>query len=193
MKTIHRFKSAFTTTAFTSLVVILAFIVFGIFITIGGPQSVSFFLMMPFISGYLHAGIDHFAFNMLIIFLCMLSESNRDLDFKKIYWVTLFISLLYLPVALLGLTAPAIGISGTCYFMLTRYFLRWRRKHWGVFLLLFLLLCERLGSTPDQNIAYWVHYIGVMLAIFTHYHQHAETILFSKKNYQLLLLKMPKH
>jgi hypothetical protein len=193
MKTIHRFKSAFATAAFTSLLVIISFIVFGLFIALFGSQSVNFWLMVPFISGYLHTGIDHFAFNMLVVFLCMLSETNRDMDYKKIYWVTLFISILYLPIALLGITAPAIGISGTCYFMMTRYFLRWRRKHWGTFLLLFLLICERLSTTTDQAIAYWVHYIGVILGVFTYYYQNIEAILFSRQNYQLLLLKIPKH
>jgi len=189
MKTINSIKSSLVTTAITSGIVLIAFIVFGILIAVFGPSSSSLWLMLPFISGYLHAGVDHFAFNMLVIFLCMLSESNRDLDFKKIYWVTLFISLVYLPVEMFGWTAPAIGISGTCYFMLTRYFLRWRRKHWGAFLLLFLLLCERLSPTDDQAIAYWVHYIGVILGIFTYYRKDAEALLFSSNNYRLLLLR----
>jgi hypothetical protein len=70
---------------------------------------------------------------------------------------------LYLPVALFGITDPAVGISGTVYFLMTRYFLSMDNKRLGGLLLSGIILLELMSNTPESRIAYGVHYLGVLM------------------------------
>ena len=123
-------------------------------------------LMNPFLKGYLHVGFEHAVTNLIMLFAVLLAPVNREYDFKKIYWITLIISLLYLPTELSGISQTALGISGTCYFLLSRYFFSWKeRSLLGVFIIGTIALLELgAGINPDSsNSAHWVHLLGIAL------------------------------
>jgi hypothetical protein len=123
-------------------------------------------LMNPFVKGYLHVGFEHALTNFIMLFVVLLAPVNREYDFRKIYWITLIIFLLYLPTELLGISQTALGLSGTCYFLLSRYFFSWReRSLLGVFIIGTIALLELgAGINPgSSNSAHWVHLLGIAL------------------------------
>ena len=132
-------------------------------------------LMNPLTKGYLHLSMSHFLTNLLIIFLALLSPVNSSYGFKKIYRVTFIISLIYLPVELLGLSQTAIGLSGTGYFLISRYFFSWREKsQLGVFIISILALLELGASvnTSADKTAHFVHIIGIALGYISLRYAH---------------------
>jgi hypothetical protein len=164
----QKLKASFITVIFTLVIVVASFIVFGILGAITGESQMNHLMLIPFISGYLHGGLEHILWNMIILFLCMLSAVNSNFDYKNIYWIAFFISLIYLPISILGITKPAIGISGVCYFLLTRSLLSWKRKDIGILLLISILVIELSSYTDINNqTAYGVHYIGVCLGFIS--------------------------
>ena len=165
---LQKIKSSLITVSFTLVIVLASFIVFGILGGITGESQMNHLMLIPFISGYLHGGIEHIFWNMIILFLCLISAVNSNFDYKNIYWIAFFISLIYLPISFLGITKPAIGISGVCYFLLTRSLLSWKRKDIGILLLISILVIELSSSTDINNqTAYGVHYIGVCLGFIS--------------------------
>lgn len=152
-----------------TLACLASFVIFGLGLGILGEDSANFIMMNPFISGFLHGGVEHFLFNIIFIFLLLLPLVNSSFDFKKIFWLTFFISLVYLPVSVLGITSPAIGISGTCAFLASRYFLTWgKNKYLGIGILGFLIFCEIFSmSDPNNHTAHGVHFIGYLLGFIS--------------------------
>jgi len=73
----------------------------------------------PFINGFIHGGWSHLIWNLSLIFIFLVPAINQHYTFTKVYFITLFISLIYFPISILT-TLPAVGISGTMYFMMTR-------------------------------------------------------------------------
>lgn len=136
-------------------------------------------VMNPFIKGYLHLGIEHFSTNFFILFLVLLSPVNQSYDFRKIYKITLIISLIYLPLEILGLSETALGLSGTCYFLLSRYFFSWKeRSRLGVFIISILALLE-LGASVNTSIdktAHLVHVIGIILGYISLRSAHKKSL-----------------
>jgi hypothetical protein len=134
-----------------------------VMVLFGGGKII---LMNPFVKGYLHVGFEHALTNFIMLFALLLAPINREYDFKKIYWVTLIISLLYLPTELLGVSQTALGLSGTCYFLLSRYFFSWKeRSLLGAFIIGTIALLELgAGINPgSSNSAHWVHLLGIAL------------------------------
>lgn len=130
-----------------------------------GDDAGNLSMSNPFISGFLHSTINHFITNMVILFLLLLPEVNRDYDFHKILWVTTILSFLYLPITILGITQPAIGISGTWFFLSSRYFLTWKRNPTiGKTIFWILLTAEIFGLTlPSDGVAHFMHILGSVL------------------------------
>jgi membrane associated rhomboid family serine protease len=141
-------------------------------VALGGGNLI---LMNPLIKGYLHLSFEHFFTNMLMLFLALLSPINSSYDFRKIYLITLIISLIYLPAEILGLSQTALGLSGTCYFLLSRYFFSWKvRSRLGVFIICILALLE-LGASANTSIdktAHLVHVIGIALGYLSLKYAH---------------------
>jgi hypothetical protein len=133
----------------------------------------------PFIKGYLHLSLEHFATNIIILFLTLLSPVNRSYDFKRIYIVTVMISIIYLPFEILGLSQTALGLSGTCYFLLSRYFFSWKeRSRLGVFIITILALLE-LGAAiniPTDKTAHFVHVLGIALGYLSIRYAHKKSL-----------------
>ena len=158
-------KFSLKITGQVTLACLAAFLIFGMQIAIVGSGKEKILMMNPLISGFLHAGVTHFLLNIVLIFLAMLAPINRSYDIKKIFWITTILSVLYLPIPLSGSTLPAIGISGTCYFLLSRYFFTWKNKHKiGVAIILLLAFAE-LVAIPhlEDNTAHGVHLMGIVL------------------------------
>ena len=136
-------------------------------VLIFGINSSNFIMMNPFLSGYLHLSIEHFLLNMGILLLALLPEVNRYYSPLKIFYITTIISLLYLPIEALGFTEVAIGISGTCYFLISRYLLSLDNKARLGMLGIVLLACIEtwgLSGSPD-GAAHGVHLIGIFLGL----------------------------
>ena len=161
------------------LLCVISFIILGIKIAIFGEGSSSILMMEPFTSGFLHVSFSHFGYNMIMLFLVLLSPFNSTYDITKIFWITFLLSVLYLPVSILGITPPAVGISGTCYFLLARYLFSWEKnKKLGQGIMIFLVFCEivTLGDLEDK-IAHGVHILGAILGYLS----------LKTKNMQMLL------
>ena len=189
---LQKIKSSLITVSFTLVIVIVSFVVFAILGAITGESQMNNLMLIPFISGYLHNGMQHILWNMIMLFICLLSAVNLNFDYKKIYWIAFFISLMYLPISFLGITKPAIGISGVCYFLLTRSLLSWKRKNIGVILLISFIVMEILSTNHvNDQIAHGVHYIVVCLGIITAQNP-AITEKISNQNYIFSILGFSK-
>ncbi len=159
----ERIKFSAKVTGITILFCIAALFVMGIGIAITGKGTETMNMMNPLISGYLHNGLPHFLLNMVLIFLALLAPINSSYDQYKIFWVTTIISFIYFPVELLGITLPAVGISGTCYYLLARYFFTWEnKKNLGKAIILILAAAELFAIAENDGAAHGVHLIGIL-------------------------------
>jgi membrane associated rhomboid family serine protease len=73
----------------------------------------------PIINGFIHAGPSHLFMNLGLIFVFLIPQINQQYNFTQLFLITLLISLAYFPISLAAGT-PAVGISGTIYFMMAR-------------------------------------------------------------------------
>lgn len=141
--------------------------------------NVPYILMNPFLKGYLHLSISHFSLNVLMLFVTLLAGVNRSYGFKNIYIITLLIFLIHLPLEMTGISQTALGLSGTCYFLLSRYFFSWKeRSLLGVFIIGILALLE-LGASinmRDEGTAHSVHIIGIVLGYLSIRYQHKKSL-----------------
>ena len=164
----ERLKFSAKVTGITILFCIASFILMGIGIAILGTGSEQINMMNPVISGYLHNGVGHFVLNVVLIFLALLAPVNQSYNHYKIFWVTTIISFVYLPVEILGITLPAVGISGTCYYLLARYFFTWeKRKNLGLAIILILGAAELFSIANQDGTAHGVHLIGIVFGYFS--------------------------
>ncbi len=146
---------------------ILLYIIIDIFM---GDTYSYYFSINPLISGLLHSNLEHLLNNLFIIFLCLNVKINRFYTFEKIFWVTSLISILHLPVILINNEFTAIGISGTCYFLLARLISSIRRFKWlGYVLVSIILSIEFIGIFQDDTISHSMHIIGLILGIISLY------------------------
>ncbi len=162
-------KFAFKTTGLTMLACGAATILTFIQLMIVGEDNSNFLMLNPILGGYLHLSVPHFASNMFLLFLALCSDINQKYTPKKIFYITLIIELIYLPFELLEISQIAIGISGTCYFLISRFFFSWREKAWlGASIAVVLALIEFSGffSAPGDA-AHGVHLLGILLGFLS--------------------------
>jgi membrane associated rhomboid family serine protease len=127
-------------------------------------------MLNPIFSGLLHASFPHFFTNIFFIFIFLLPDVNRDYDFKKIYWITFLLSIFYLPISVLEITLPAIGISGTWFFLMGRFFFSWKNKYnWGLWIAGFIVMAELSAqiNNPEDKIAHIAHLMGMAFGYFS--------------------------
>jgi len=157
-------KSA-KTTGIVTLFCIASFVVFGLQIAIFGESFSNLLMMNPIISGFLHVGLSHFGCNIIVLFLILLAPINSSYDIKKIFWVTFVISILYLPFPIMGITPAAVGISGTCMFLMTRYFFTWKKYPKIGMAIILLIGISELANILDvsDGTAHGVHVLGIIL------------------------------
>lgn len=167
---IDRIKFSSITTlqvALMCIASILLYIIIDLFM--GGTYSY-YFSINPLISGLLHSNLAHLLSNLLIIFLCLNVKINRFYTFEKIFWITSLISILHLPVIIIDNEFTAIGISGTCYFLLARSICSIRRFKWiGYVLVSIISFAEFIGIFQDDTISHSMHIIGLIFGIISLY------------------------
>ena len=138
-------------------------------VVIFGSNSSNLIMMNPLLSGYLHLSMSHFLLNMGILLVALLPNINKNYSPLKIFYITTIISLLYLPIEALGLTQVAIGISGTCYFLISRCLLGLKERRalgvLGIGLLAFIEIGGFFGS--PSGAAHGVHLIGMALGFIS--------------------------
>jgi hypothetical protein len=145
-----------------------AFFVFAIFLAIFGEGSQRIVFLNPLINGFIHSGFEHIIYNLLLVFLFLMADINRPYDVSKIFWVTFLLSCTYLPIALLHITEPAIGVSGTCYFLMSRFFFsREKYKVFNYIIFGILVTAEISAIANNDGIAHGVHLIGAALGIIS--------------------------
>lgn len=154
---------------------VISFVLLGITIAIFGESGEFLVVPNPFTSGFVHSGFGHLSYNLLLIFIFTLFQINSGYDIKKLYWITFIISCLYLPISLLGITTHAIGVSGTCYFLVTRAIFGSRdyKIFRAIFMCIFglIILGEfiNMSSSTSDGIAHGVHFIGAILGLISLY------------------------
>lgn len=131
-----------------------------------GEASDSIMNYNPIINGFIHGDPSHLATNLGLIFLFLIPEINQRFNFPKIFLITLIISVIYLPISFL-FGIPAVGISGTLYFMLSRACLNKR----NIFLYIFFVIMIspeiiNILNTSD-GAAHIVHIIGSVLGFIS--------------------------
>ena len=156
---------ALKTTGLVTLACLAAFIIHGLQMLVLGDNAGNLSMSNPFISGFLHSNLNHFFTNIIILFLLLLPGINRDFDFNKILWVTTILSFLYLPITILGITQPAIGISGTWFFLSSRWFLSWNKNPTIGKTIFWILLAAESYSLllPSDGVAHIMHIFGSIL------------------------------
>lgn len=132
----------------------------------------------PLINGFVHQNATHFTYNLLLLFIAILHRINSRYNLKHLLLLTALISSLYFPFVILGFSANAIGLSGTCSFFLSRTMLSS-----GSFLrliLFFLFISELLQLGSSDNSAHGIHLIGLVLGWLSLRHEKPiNNILFS--------------
>jgi hypothetical protein len=164
-------KFAAKTTTITLLACGASTVITFIQLVIFGTENSNLLMMNPLTSGYLHLGMAHLFSNAVILFLSLCSDVNREYNALKIFYITVLIELVYLPAEIAGVSEIAIGISGTGYFLLSRYLFSWKEKsHIGIGIALLLALIEFNGlfsKSVTEDSAHWVHLLGIAFGYFS--------------------------
>ena len=145
---------------------ISAFIISVIAKLVFGDLSDNIMNYNPFINGFIHAGWSHLIQNLSLIFIFIFPSINQHFTFYKVYFITLIISLIYFPISLL-LALPAVGISGTIYFMMTRVCLN--KKNFFLYIFFAIMFGYEIANfkvLSDQT-AHIVHIIGSVLGFIS--------------------------
>ena len=120
----------------------------------------------PFVNGFIHGDLTHLGMNLLLMFAFLIPDINQKYSFRNLFFITLIISLIYFPVSL-AVGIPAVGISGTLYFMLSRACLNKK----NIFLYIFfaiMIVPEVIGfSNFSDGTAHMVHVIGAALGFIS--------------------------
>lgn len=128
-----------------------------------GPASDDLMNYNPIFNGFIHGDASHLCVNLGLMFLTLIPNVNQGYLFPKIVYITILISFLYVPFSII-IGLPAVGISGTLYFFMTRVCLSQRRIE--LFILFAILLVPELidlNNTHDGT-AHIVHVLGSLLA-----------------------------
>jgi membrane associated rhomboid family serine protease len=158
------------TTGIISLICIATSLLYWttIALNLGGLSYILFY--NPFVSAFVHADFTHLAYNMWLLFLCLIPVIHQEFEPKKIIVVASILSCLFFPLIIFQLSLPVIGLSMFAYFLIARIVLS-RKKYW-VYLALFLtlLIGEMTLIQSDDGTAHLAHFFGaIMGAISTRY------------------------
>jgi hypothetical protein len=168
----NRFRSSLKITAGVLVLSIIAFIISAILILVGGESSSGFIMYNPFVNGFMHSSFGHLGSNMLNVFLLCLADINAIYTLKRFYWTAVILSAVYLPLALLGIASPVVGISGVVYFLASRFFITnsataaWIR--WVGYILYGLVILGEISMLGNSdNVAHLFHLFGAALGAVT--------------------------
>jgi hypothetical protein len=131
-----------------------------------GDASDSLINYNPFINGFVHGEMSHLAMNLALIFIFLIPEINQKYNFTKIFVITLIIAIVYFPLAL-AIGLPAVGISGTVYFMLSRACLSKKNTLLYIFFAIMIVPEVINFSNFSDGTAHIVHLIGASLGFIS--------------------------
>jgi membrane associated rhomboid family serine protease len=120
----------------------------------------------PFVNGFIHGDMAHLGMNLLLMFAFLIPEINQKYDFSKIFFITLIISLIYFPISL-AVGIPAVGISGTLYFMLSRACLSKKNVFLYIFFAIMVMPEIISFANVSDGTAHMVHIIGATLGFLS--------------------------
>ena len=131
-----------------------------------GDASDSLMYYNPLVNGFIHGDMAHIGINLILMFAFLIPDINQKYSFSNIFFITLTIALIYFPVAL-ALSIPAIGISGTLYFMLSRVCLS--KKNIFLYIFFAIMIAPEIKSFADvsDGTAHMVHLIGAALGFIS--------------------------
>lgn len=169
---LSRFRSSLKITTGVLVLSIIAFIISAILILALGESSSGFIMYNPFVNGFMHSSFGHLGSNMLNVFLLCLADINAIYTLKRFYWTAVILSAVYLPLALLGIASPVVGISGVVYFLASRFFITnsataaWIR--WVGYILYGLVILGEISMLGNSdNVAHLFHLFGAALGAVT--------------------------
>ena len=147
---------------------ISVFIVSVIAKVIFGDMSDVIMNYNPLVNGFIHGDWSHLIWNLGLIFIFLLPAINQQYSFNQVYFITLSISLLYFPISLL-IALPAVGISGTMYFMMTRACLY--KKNVILYIFFAMMFGYEIANcrVVSDGSAHSVHIIGSVLGFISLY------------------------
>ena len=151
---------------FIFLAWVITFILCVIAKLIFGNSSDDLMNYNPIINGFIHGDPTHLFMNLGLIFIFLIPQINQHYKFTQIFFITLIISLLYFPISL-AVGIPAVGISGTMYFMMTRVCLNKKNKLLFIFfIIMFGYEIVKINVISD-GVAHGVHIIGVIFGLIS--------------------------
>jgi membrane associated rhomboid family serine protease len=154
-------------------------------LNLGGLSYLLFY--NPFVSALVHADFSHLAYNMVMLFLCLIPVIHQEFEPKKIIRVATILSCLFFPFILFQISLPVIGLSMFTYFLLSRVVLS-RKKYFWVYLSLFviMLIGEATLIQSDDGTAHLAHFFGASMgALSTRYFPR----LFRTSTFQQLAIQ----
>lgn len=159
-------KNAALNVLFIFLAWVSTFVLCVIAKVILGDASDSLMNYNPLINGFIHADFSHLFMNIALIFVFLIPEINQKYDFTRIFFITLLISVIYFPISL-AVGIPAVGISGTLYFMLSRVCLN--KKNIPLYIFFGIMIAPELASFANvsDGTAHMVHVIGALLGFLS--------------------------
>jgi membrane associated rhomboid family serine protease len=161
-----RLKSPSLNVLFIALAWISTFILCVIAKLIFGDASDNLMNYNPLFNGFIHGDLPHLGMNLLLMFVFLIPAINQDYDFKKIFFITVIISILYFPISLI-VGIPAVGISGTLYFMISRTCLN--KRSIPLYILFGILIFPEITNfnVTSDGTAHGVHLIGAALGFLS--------------------------
>ena len=160
--TFSKLKNPAKLTLFIFLAFLASFIVSVIAKLIFAEASDSIMNYNPVLNGFIHGDPSHLINNLILMFIFLTFTVNQNFDPMKIFIITFSISLLYLPLALV-FSSPAVGISGTLYFMITRACLNKRNIPLYIFYGIIMSYEITHAFNFEDGTAHAVHIIGAIL------------------------------
>jgi len=155
------------------IVLIVAYAIFAtVLMAIGFSSEATGYAVgiMPFINGAIHADFGHLFGNLLFLFVFLIPEINQGYNLKKLFWVSFFLSTLYIPIFILGIAWPAIGSSGVFYFLIGRFIFSRQATVSKVFAYgaFFLLIIGDITMIPTEDgIAHIFHVMSAAIGVLT--------------------------
>lgn len=161
-----KLKNPALSVLFIFLAWISVFILCVIAKVIFGNASDSLMNYNPLVNGFIHGDMSHLLMNLLLMFVFLIPDINQKYDFRKIFFITLVISVIYFPLSL-AIGIPAVGVSGTLYFMLSRACLN--KKNVLLYIFFGIMIIPELVSFANvsDGTAHMVHIIGAALGFLS--------------------------
>lgn len=159
-------KNPVKLTALTLLGFFVSFFIAVIAKLVFGESSDSIMNYNPILNGFIHADPSHLIFNLCVLLPLLIFKINNQITPRQFVIVTICISLLASPFSV-AYGVPAVGISGTLFFLLSRVCLV--KKNW--FLWIFFAITfgfEFLNFfNTEDGMAHYVHVIGAVLGFLS--------------------------